>query len=200
LVATPPAVFVVDDDSLLRAFVVKLLTFSGFKRVTSYESGRRFLDEAPLRDADCVILDINMPDPDGLAVQRELTRRGSRVSVIVLTAYADMPIAVKAIKAGALDFIIKPFSNEALISSVMRAISGTNDRNSNGQYSEDLTRRLETLTPRQKEVFDRVVRGVQNKAIAHEFGISERTVETHRSRVMEKMNAPTLAALVRMTF
>jgi len=199
VVTTDQTIFVVDDDPLVRRFIVSLLTFANLARVEDYESGQRFLAEAALRDGDCVVLDLNMPDLDGLAVQRELKRRGKRASIIVLTGNADVHIAVTAMRAGAFDFIVKPVSNEVLVTSVTRAISEATHLSASQQNSEAITRRLETLTRREREVFDLVVRGAPNKLISHELNISERTVEAHRSRVMKKMDAPNLVALVRMT-
>jgi len=200
MAGSEPAIFIVDDDLHLRDFVVKLLQFSGFTDITTYDSGRTFLDQAAIRDGDCVILELRLPNVGGLAVQQELNDRGTRASVIVLTAYADVPTAVKAMRAGALDLIVKPFENEALVASVLRAVSGSyNGHDPRTANSKNVSRRFETLTPREKEVFDHLLRGWPNKSIAADLKLSTRTVETYRARVMEKMGAPSLAALIRMT-
>ena len=198
--ASQPTIFVVDDDSGVRDFVGLLLELSGYSRIRTYESSRRFLHDAALRDGDCVLLDLHMPDLDGLAVQKELSRCGRRVSVIVITGHADVPIAVKAIRAGAVDFIEKPFSNDALISSVRRALAADEKLELGLTKSADTLRRLETLTRREREVFDRIVQGATSMGVAHDLNVSKRTVEMHRARVMEKMQAQNVAALIRMTF
>ena len=195
--AVQPAVFVVDDDPGIRDFIRVLLEFAGFSNVRTYESSRRFLDEAAFRDGDCVLLDLRMPDQDGLAVQRELNRRGKRLGVVMVTGHAEVPTAVKAMKAGAVDFIEKPFSNDALIASVHRALA-VNQTDLSRPKSEDVQRRLGTLTPREREVFDRIIQGWPNKTVAHDLKISQRTVEMHRARIMTKMQAQNLANLIRM--
>ena len=197
--ASHPEIFIVDDDAGIRDFVRVLLEFAGFSRIKSFESSRRFLDDAALHDGDCVLLDLRMPDFDGLAVQKELNRRGNRVSIIVMTAHAEVPIAVKAMQAGAADFIEKPFSNEVLLSSVHRALAGAEKSELGLKQSDDILRRLESLTTREREVFGRLVQGWPNKVVAYDLKISQRTVEMHRAHVMEKMQAKNLASLVRMT-
>ena len=192
-----PAVFVVDDDSGVRDFIRVLLEFAGFGNVRTYESSRRFLEEAAFRDGDCVLLDLRMPEQDGLEVQRELNRRGKRLGVIMITGHAEVPIAVKAMQAGAVDFIEKPFSNDALIASVHRALA-VNQASTDPAKSEDVRRRVETLTAREREVFDRIIQGWPNKTVAHDLQISQRTVEMHRARIMSKMQAQNLAVLIRM--
>ncbi len=195
--ALQPAVFVVDDDEGIRDFIRVLLEFAGFANVRTYESSNRFLKEAAFRDGDCVLLDLRMPDQDGLEVQRELNRRGKRLGVIMITGHAEVPTAVKAMQAGAVDFIEKPFSNDALIASVHRALA-VNQASSDPSKSEDVLRRLETLTAREREVFERIIQGWPNKTVAHALQISQRTVEMHRARIMSKMQAQNLAVLIRM--
>ena len=197
--AVQPVIFIVDDDAGVRDFVRVMLEFAGFSGIKTYASSRQFLDDAPLHDGDCVLLDLRMPDLDGLAVQKELNRRGSRVSIIVVTAHAEVPIAVKAMQAGAVDFIEKPFSNDVLIASVHRALARTEKSDQGMTKSDDIRRRLELLTAREREVFDRMMQGWPNKVIAHDLKISQRTVEMHRARVMDKMQAQNLATLIRMT-
>jgi FixJ family two-component response regulator len=194
-----PAIFVVDDDPGVRDFVRVLLEFAGFTDIRSYQSSRKFLDEAPVRNGDCVLLDVRMPEIDGLGVQKELNRRGKRVGVIIMTAHAEVPMAVQAMRDGAVDFIEKPFSNETLLASVHRGLNVAKGSEHALTKSDDILRRLEQLTPREREVFDRIVQGWPNKVIAHDLRISQRTVEMHRARVMEKMKAQNLARLIRMT-
>ena len=195
--ALQSAVFVVDDDEGVRDFIGVLLEVAGFADVRTYESSNRFLKEAAFRDGDCVLLDLRMPEQDGLEVQRELNRRGKRLGVIMITGHAEVPTAVKAMQAGAVDFIEKPFSNDALIASVHRALA-VNQASSDPSKSEDVRRRLETLTAREREVFDRIIQGWPNKTVAHALQISQRTVEMHRARIMSKMQAQNLAVLIRM--
>jgi len=194
--AIEPAIFIVDDDAGVREFIRVMLGFAGFPNIKTYESSRRFLDEAALRDGDSLLLDLRMPERDGLAVLDELNRRGIRLGIIVITGHAEVPVAVRAMQAGAIDFIEKPFSNDVLIASVQRALAI--NRPDAGPRSEDVLRRIETLTAREREVFGRIVQGWPNKAVAQALKISQRTVEMHRARIMSKMQARNLATLVRM--
>ncbi len=197
--AVQPAIFVVDDDARTREFVRVLLEFAGLGNIRTYEESHRFLDEASLRDGDVVLLELRLPRFDGLAVQRELNRRGDRIAVIMMAANAQVPIVVKAMQAGATDFIEKPFSNEALVASVQRALAVAQRRDRGGKRSDDLLRRLDTLTGREREVFDRLVQGWPNKVVALDLKVSQRTVEMHRARIMAKMQVENLATLIRMT-
>ena len=195
--AVQPVIFLVDDDAGIRDFIRVLLDFAGFPIIKTYESSRRFLQEAALQDGDCVLLDLHMPELNGLEVQRELNRRGKRLGVIMVTGHADVPTAVKAMQAGAADFIEKPFSNDALIASVHRALA-LNQASTDLAKSEDVRRRVETLTAREREVFERIMQGWPNKTVARDLKISQRTVEMHRARIMAKMQAQNLANLIRM--
>jgi len=196
-VALQSAVFVVDDDEGVRDFIGVLLEVAGFADVRTYESSNRFLKEAAFRDGDCVLLDLRMPEQDGLEVQRELNRRGKRLGVIMITGHAEVPTAVKAMQAGAVDFIEKPFSNDALIASVHRALA-VNQASSDPSKSEDVRRRLETLTARERDVLARVARGYPNRQIASDLGITERTARTHVSNILAKLGltSRTQAALL----
>jgi len=194
-----PAIFVVDDDAGSREFVRALLEFAGLGDIRPYETSRRFLDEATVRDGDVVLLEQRLPEIDGIAVQRELNRRGNLIAVIMMTANPAVPIVVKAMQAGAADFIEKPFSNEALVGGVQRALAVAQRRDRGVARSDDMLRRLDTLTGREREVFDRLVQGWSNKTVALDLKISQRTVEMHRARVMAKMQVINLATLIRMT-
>lgn len=194
--AVQPAIFIVDDDAGVREFIRVLLEFAGFANIKPYESSHRFLEEASLHDGDCLLLDLRMPGRDGLAVLDEVNRRGRRLGIIMVTGHAEVPTAVRAMRSGALDFIEKPFSNDVLIASVQRALAM--HRPDTGTASEDVVRRVETLTPREREVFDRIVQGWPSKTVAHDLKISLRTVEMHRARIMAKMQTRNLATLVRM--
>jgi two-component system, LuxR family, response regulator FixJ len=192
------SVFIVDDDSAIRDSLRLLLESAGFSHVITYDSGRTFLDRATPQPGDCLLVDVRMPDMDGLELQAEVARRGIRLPIVVMTGHGDVPIAVRAMKAGAADFIEKPFADDVLIESVRRALllAATADREST--EATETRRRLETLTVREREVLEGMVAGRPNKVIAHDLGISPRTVEIHRARVMDKMQARSLSALVRM--
>jgi two-component system response regulator FixJ len=193
-----PTVFIVDDDDAIRDSLQLLLDVAGYARVAAYESSRRFLDTARPQPGDCLLLDVRMPDMDGLQLQAELNRRGVRLPTIVMTGHGDVPIAVRAMKAGAADFIEKPFSEDLLLASVRRALALGAEASRRGEETAETMRRLETLTAREREVLEGMVAGNPNKVIAHSLGISPRTVEIHRARVMDKMQAHNLSALVRM--
>jgi two-component system, LuxR family, response regulator FixJ len=191
-------IFVVDDDSAVRDSLGLLLETSGY-RVASYNGGRAFLEALPPHASGCVLVDVLMPDMGGFEVQQELRRRQVPLPVIVITGHGDVPLAVRAMKAGAVDFIEKPYAEDALLAAVERALQL--DRASTHERAlADAIRELATqLTPREREVLDYLVAGHPNKVIAYRMSISPRTVEIHRARVMEKMKARTLSELVRMS-
>ncbi len=193
-----PRIFIVDDDEAIRDSLQLLLRASGFGNVVAYASARDFLAQAEPAPGECLLLDVRMPEMDGLELQQELNRRGIKLPVIIMTGHGDVPIAVRAMKAGAADFIEKPFSDELLLDCVRRArVHAAETLRERGE-AEETKRRLETLTPREREVLQGMVAGRPNKLIAYDLGISPRTVEIHRARVMEKMQARSLSALVRM--
>lgn len=191
-------VFVVDDDEAVRRFLEGLIASVGL-RVKSCGSADEFFDAYEPGSRGCILLDIRMPGVSGLELQRMLKKKNIDLPVIILTGHGDVQIAVHAMKAGAVDFIEKPFNNELLLDSIQRTVD-ENLRASvssiNLAYVADL---LEHLTPREREVLDLVVAGQTNKGVARHLQISERTVEIHRAKVMEKMQARSLAELVRMT-
>ncbi len=194
---TEPTVFVVDDDHAVRRFLYGLIASVGIP-VESYASAQDFLDSYEPGRAGCLLLDIRMPGMSGLELQQELDRRAIDLPVIILTGHGNVQVAVNAMKAGAVDFIEKPFNNELLLDRVQRALSeGVKAREARlGQ--EAIRDRMAQLTPRERQVLERVIAGDTNKGVARRLGISEKTVELHRSRVMEKMQAGSLAALVKM--
>jgi two-component system response regulator FixJ len=196
--AREPAIFIVDDDDAIRDSLQLLLESAGFKNVRPYGASRRFLESAEPEPGDCLLLDIRMPDMDGLELQLELNRRGVRLPVVIMTGHGDVPIAVRAMKAGAVEFIEKPFADELLLESVRRALALAAETSRQHEEIGATLRHLETLTAREREVLDGIVAGRPNKLIAHQLGISPRTVEIHRARVMDKMQARSLSALVRM--
>ncbi len=191
-------IFIVDDDEAIRDLLQLLLESAGFQNIQVFGSSRRFLDAATPQPGDCLLLDIRMPDMDGLELQSELNRRGARLAVIIMTGHGDVPIAVRAMKAGAADFIEKPFSDLLLLDAVRRALAQSVELNRQGEESGETQRRLARLTAREREVLEGMVAGRPNKVIAYDLGISPRTVEIHRARVMDKMQARSLSALVRM--
>jgi two-component system response regulator FixJ len=190
-------VHVVDDDEAVRQSLEFLLDSAGIP-VRAYDSAAAFLRVAgTLRDG-CVLTDVRMPEIDGLALQRALLDQGIRLPVIVMTGHGDVPVAVQALKAGAADFIEKPFDDEALLAAVRAALEAGRRLRVREAEVEGIAGRLAGLTPRERQVLDRLVAGMPNKTIAHELGASPRTVEVHRARVMEKMGARSLSELVRM--
>jgi two-component system, LuxR family, response regulator FixJ len=190
-------VFVVDDDAAVRESLAMLLRLAGYG-VHDYDSAARFLSEARPVPRSCLIADIRMPDMDGLELQQELLRRGSPLPVIIVTGHGDVPLAVQAMKAGAVDFLEKPFAREVLLAAVRRALDRTAQPGVSDIAQDEIGRRLGLLTGREREVYDFVVAGKQSKVIAHELGTSPRTIEIHRARMMQKMQAKTLQDLVRM--
>lgn len=188
-----PHVYVVDDDEALRDSIKTMLEASGYT-CTTFDSGRAFLDCENL-SSGCALVDVRMPGIDGLALLAELTTRKIAVPVIIMTGFADVPLAVQAMKAGAVDFIEKPTPPALLVEAVQRAL----DRTSVGDAEQrEAQARFERLTDREMEVLRLLVIGDPNKIVAHKLGISPRTVEIHRGRLMEKTQAKSLAELVRM--
>jgi len=188
-------IFIVDDDEAVRDSLSVMLETRGLA-VRSFASARAFLEALQGDWRGCLLLDIKMPGMDGRELQRELASRGCRLPIIFITGHGDVPMAVDAMKAGAADFIEKPFDPEDLLASVRCQMD---DSPAATEVADsELTARHGQLTPREQEVMAQVVRGLQNKQIAYELDISPRTVELHRARVMEKMRARNLPALTRM--
>ncbi len=191
-------VFVVDDDALVRRSLEATLSLASF-RVLQFASAQQFLAHISPDQLGCVLVDIRMPGMDGLALQEELSRRQSSLSVIIITGHADVPLAVRAIRAGALDVLEKPFSNDKLIGLVRAALAIAADKASQASLRDRLSHKLQSLSSRERDVLKLIVEGYSNKQIASALAISPRTVDIHRSRVMEKLEAGSLAELVRMT-
>ncbi|WP_343713185.1 response regulator FixJ [Inquilinus sp.] len=192
-----PIVHVVDDDEAVRFSLSFLLETAGF-RVETYPSAVAFLDRSGIPPEGCVVTDVRMPEMDGLTLQQMLVERGIALPVIVMTGHGDIPIAVQALKAGAVDFLEKPFDDELLIGAIRAALDRNHRDRSRQSDAELLSSRLTALTPREYEVLTALVKGHPNKTIAYDLGISARTVEVHRARVMEKMQARNLSELVRI--
>lgn len=192
-----PTVFVVDDDPAIR-FAMQALLESVNLDHEIFCSGDEFLEQADEQRAGCLVLDIRMPGLGGLELQQELIERGNTVPIIFITGHGDVPMAVEAMQKGAVDFIQKPFRDQDLLDRVSEAIKTDEERREAQQRHAVVTERIDRLTKREKEVFDLVVTGKPNKIIAYDLGVSQRTVEIHRARVMEKMQARSLADLVKM--
>jgi FixJ family two-component response regulator len=193
----PQTVFIVDDDEAVRSSLRLLLKSVGLTP-TALGSAREFLDRYNPAQPGCLVLDVRMPGMSGIELQETLNLQGAIVPVIFISGHGDVPMAVEAMQAGAFDFLQKPFRDQDLIDRIQRALE--KDRANRAALAErDLIRlRLESLTPREREVLAMVTSGKPNKIMAADLGVSQRTIEIHRARVMEKMGAASLAHLVRM--
>jgi len=194
--STTSTVHVVDDDAAMRDSLRVLLEAAGFV-VRAFDSAGALLAAAPTA-VGCVLTDVRMPDIDGLALLRRLREQGISLPVIVMTGQGDIAIAVQAMKAGAVDFLEKPFTDDALLEAIGRALEQGERLREIAATSAEAASRLATLTPREREVFDLLVTGLPNKAIANTLGASPRTIEVHRARVLEKLKAHSLPDLVRL--
>lgn len=190
-------VCVVDDEAAVRRGLARLLSGAGFE-VRSYESAREYLDDEPPSAPCCLVLDLRMPDLDGLALQEELAGRPTSPAIVFLSGHGDVPHSVRAMKAGAVDFLEKPADPGTLIAAVERALARNESRRAEAEELAELRARRASLTPREDEVFQRVVVGLLNKQIGFDLGIAEKTVKVHRGRVMSKMAATSVADLARM--
>jgi len=190
-------VFVVDDDDAMRRGLAFLIRSAGFA-AKGFASARDFLDYYDPAMRGCLLLDVRMPGMSGLELQEHLRSQRIPIPVIIVTAYANVPMAVRAMHAGAFDFIEKPFDGAVLLKRIRRAMAHDARLHLNARQAGRIERRLAALTPREREIMELVVDGMLNKQIAARLGISMKTVENHRARVMEKMQAESLAELVRM--
>lgn len=192
-----PVVVIVDDDSSLRSVVSSLLRSVGF-RVLTFGSVAEFLEATLPPTAGCLVLDIRMPGQSGLDLQAELVREDIHIPIIFISGYGDVPISVRAMKAGAVDFLTKPFSDQQLLEAIAAALEADRKRRQAEATRSNLQGKFESLTRREREVMAHVTSGLLNKQAAHEMGLSEITVKVHRGNVMRKMGAKSLADLVRM--
>jgi len=192
-----PTVFVVDDDPSVRTAVERLLMSVGLPCET-FASAPDFLRRAETGLNGCLVLDVRMPGPSGLDLQRVLASSGNDIPIIFVTAHADVPLTVRAMKEGALEVLMKPFDDQAFLDLVNAALDTGRERYQQRTKIESLRSRFDTLTPREREVMSLVVTGMLNKQIAGDLGTTEKTVKAHRSQVMRKMEADSVASLVRM--
>lgn len=192
-----PVVHVIDDDSAVRQSLAFLLSTAGYA-VRVHESAITFLSALPAIQDGCVVTDIRMPGMDGLELQRQLQARKASLPVIVMTGHGDVALAVQAMKAGAVDFIEKPFDDDVLLAAIRAALARHRQDAERAALIADVDRRMNSLSHRERDVLLGLVAGKPNKVIAHDLGISARTVEVYRANVMTKMHADSLSDLVRM--
>lgn len=190
-------VFIVDDDSGVRSSIRVLLKSIGIA-ATAMASAREFLDSFDPAQPGCLVLDIRMPGMSGLELQQQLNLRGATIPVIFITGHGDIPMAVEAMQHGAFDFLQKPFRDQELIDRIQKALARDQQTRASLRRHDQIRRRLESLTPREAEVLKLLTEGHPNKVMAAKLDLSQRTVEIHRAHVMEKMEASSVAELVRM--
>lgn len=194
---TNAVVHVVDDDESFRTATIRLLTAAGY-RVNGYSSAGDFLMALPFEEPGCILLDVRMPGPSGIELQQSLCKQSQSMPIVFLTGHGDIPMSVRAMKTGAIDFLTKPVQRDVLLSAIETAINVCDSNRKLHQDEAELKNRFGSLTAREKSVFLLVVQGKLNKQIAAELGVSERTVKAHRAQVMSKMQVESLAALVRL--
>ncbi len=192
-----PTVFIVDDDDAVRSSLRLLMKSVGIAAQTA-ASAQEFLASFNPDHPGCLVLDVRMPGMSGLELQQKLNLQGAMIPVIFITGHGDIPMAVEAMQHGAFDFLPKPFRDQDLIDRVQRALQRDAENRGKVHHKDVIRQRYESLTPREREVLELVTQGKANKVMAGDLGVSQRTVEIHRARVMEKMEARSLAELVRM--
>jgi FixJ family two-component response regulator len=190
-----PTVFVVDDDSAVRGAIARLLKSVGLKAET-FGSAQEFLDKYDSEVGGCLVLDVRMPGMSGLDLQEALAEKNISLPIVIITGHADVPMAVRALKMGAVNFIEKPFSDQLLLDSIRKAIQQDTDTRQNRARLGEVNERMALLTRRERQVLEMVVAGKTNKRIAIELDLSKKTVEFHRGNVMKKMDVNTVAELI----
>lgn len=193
----PATVYVIDDDEAVRNSLRLLLKSVGLP-VKTFGSAKEFLPSYDPHQSGCMVLDIRMPGMSGLELLQQLNLKGATIPVVFITGHGDIPMAVEAMQNGAFDFLQKPFRDQDLIDRVQRALERDASTRAQLKATDKIRQHLETLTPREREVLELVTAGKPNKVMAADLGVSQRTIEIHRARVMEKMQARSLAQLVRM--
>ncbi len=192
-----PVTYIIDDDKAVRDSLQWLIESVGLQ-VRTYETAQHFLEEVDHNAAGCLVLDVRLPGMSGLDLLEHMEKIGISLPTIMITGHGDVPVAVRAMKAGAVDFIEKPFSDQVLLDRVRDALERNKSNRRNAAEMTEIQLRLAKLTPRERQVMRLVVQGKLNKQIATELGLSHKTIEVHRAHVMEKMGAASLAELVRM--
>jgi FixJ family two-component response regulator len=196
-VADVPTVYIIDDDAGVRASIQDLVESVGL-HAESFATAQKFLANVRPDGPSCLVLDVRLPDTSGLDLQQKLSRAGLRIPIIFITGHADIPMTVKAMKSGAVEFLTKPFREQDLLDVIHRALKRDRQVREKQSQLAELQERYRTLSAREREVMSLVVSGMLNKQIAGEIGVSETTVKIHRGRVMQKMQAKSLPDLVRM--
>lgn len=192
-------VFLVDDDEAIRHSASFMLRHAGYV-VKTFPDGISFLEQVSEENSGCILLDVRMPGMDGLAVQNALNQRGINMPVIILTGHGDVPVAVEAMKGGAIEFLEKPYEKKALVSAIENAFALLDNQSADDKRSVEAKAKLTSLTPREMEVLERLVDGLTNKGVAQALSISPRTVEIHRAHMMEKLQADSLSSALRIAF
>jgi len=190
-------VYIVEDDPSFRKSMERLIRVSGHE-VVAYESANSFLSQTAIRHPGCLLLDVQLPDIDGIRLQQELIEKGIRLPVIFMTGHGTIPMSVQAMKDGAVDFLPKPFKTKDLLGAIARALEQDTHSVQEESQKNEINALMDSLTPREKEVLRWLITGKLNKQIAYDLGISERTIKAHRSRIMQKAKVSSIAELVRL--
>ena len=193
----PGKIFIVDDEPAVLTALDRMLRASGYE-VSTFNSPSAFLNLAPTDGVGCVLLDLSMPEMSGLDVQDAMRHKGIAMPIIFLSAYGDVPSTARAMREGAIDFLVKPIAEEQLLAAIRRALEAAAAQEQRRISRTDVEERLSRLTPRERQVCDLVIRGLLNKQIGAELGMTEKTVKVHRGRVMHKLEVHSVAALVRL--